>query len=153
MIDINLKINASTQISIHDFLVACDNDFVPKLSDDLDLYDFSKKIYTHTVRFEARDNGELVGLLSAYLNDKESGIGFINHISILQKYKGNGISNILMNDCLEYAKRENFNYIRLEVSKNNNIARKLYEKYGFSLEKDNQHKLQMIKNLNTGKTP
>ena len=99
---------------------------------------FQKKFIHIQYDLKLYDNGKLVGLLSAYLNDKESGIGFINHISILQKYKGNGISNILMKNCLEYAKRENFNYIRLEVSKHNSIARKLYEKYDFSLEKDNQ---------------
>jgi len=150
MINIKYRIQHAKQIEIHNLLLACDNDFIPKLSSNLDLYVFSEKIYTHTVRFEAHDNGKLIGLLSAYLNDKESGIGFINHISILQKYKGNGISNILMKNSLEYAKRENFNYIRLEVSKHNSIARKLYTKYDFSVEKDNQDKLQMIKNLNLG---
>jgi len=150
MINTEYRRQQAKQAEIYNLLLACDNDFIPKLSNDLDLYVFTEKIYTHTVRFEVYDNGKLVGLLSAYLNDKESGIGFINHISILQKYKGNGISNVLIKNCLEYAKKENFKYIRLEVSKHNSIARKLYEKYDFSVENYNQNKLQMIKKLNSG---
>ena len=150
MIDIHYEINMTTQVDLYHFLIECDNDFEPKLSSEVDLRNFSEKIYNHAVRFEAWNNRVLIGVLSVYLNDKESGIGFINHISILQKYRGHRISNTLMRNCLEYAKSKHFKYIRLEVSKRNHIGKSLYEKYGFTVEKENRNKLQMIKKLQLG---
>ena len=150
MIDIHYRTQTTSQADLHHFLIECDNDFEPKLSSEVDLCNFSEKIYKNAVRFEAWNNRELIGVLSVYLNDKESGIGFINHISILQKYQGHGISNTLIRNCLEYAKSKHFKYIRLEVSKHNHIGRSLYEKYAFLIETENHEKLQMIKNLYSG---
>jgi len=151
MINISYRTQTTALLDIYNFLIACDSDFTPKLSSEINLYKFSEKIHKNAVRFEAYSDDKLIGLLCVYLNDKESNVGFINHISILQKYKGNGISSILIKNCLEYAKSKQFKYIRLEVSKNNTIAKKLYEKYTFLIEKDNLHKLEMIKNLNVEK--
>ena len=150
MIDINYCTQFATQKDIYKFLLKCDSDFNPPLSSEVELNEFSEKIYKDTIHFEAWFNSELIGLLSIYLNDKNSGIGFINHISILRKYQGNGISRILINECFEYAEGNGFNYVRLEVSKTNHVAQKLYNKYSFVIEKDSYHKIQMIKNLNLG---
>jgi len=55
---------------------------------------------------------------------------YLHHFGILPEYQGKGLSNILMNQTMQYARDKKLQ-IKLEVHKNNSIARHLYEKYGF----------------------
>lgn len=56
----------------------------------------------------------------------------LNYIWISPSYRGNKYSNHLMNYLIEYAKnKNNINNITLEVSVDNLLAIKLYEKYSF----------------------
>jgi ribosomal protein S18 acetylase RimI-like enzyme len=55
---------------------------------------------------------------------------YLHHFGIIPAYQGKGLSNILMNTSMQFA-RESGLQIKLEVHKNNAIARQLYEKYGF----------------------
>ena len=75
-----------------------------------------------------------------YKNDEV--IGFINfdiiydrseliNINILDKEKGNGFGNLLMDYMLNKLKENNILNITLEVKSNNYVAIKMYEKYGF----------------------
>jgi len=152
MIDIHYRTQTTSQADLHHFLIECDSDFEPKLSSEVDLYAFSEKIYKYAVRLEAWSNKELIGLLSVYLNNKKLEVGFINHISVKQQYKGKGIGASLMKSCSEYAKKSGFKYIRLEVANNNIHAKSLYNKHGFTVENEDQNKLQMMKNLQLGES-
>ncbi len=55
---------------------------------------------------------------------------YLHHFGILPEYQGLGLSNLLMDASMQYARDAKLQ-IKLEVHKNNNIARKLYGKYGF----------------------
>lgn len=55
---------------------------------------------------------------------------YLHHFGVLPDYQGKGLSNILMNQTMQYARDKKLQ-IKLEVHKNNSIARHLYEKYGF----------------------
>ncbi|MDD3688122.1 MAG: GNAT family N-acetyltransferase [Bacteroidales bacterium] len=55
---------------------------------------------------------------------------YLHHFGIIPAYQGKGLSNILMDTSMQFA-RESGLQIKLEVHKNNAIARRLYEKYGF----------------------
>ena len=46
-------------------------------------------------------------------------------------YRGNGIANILMNQCINFAKQNNAKEIFLISNDSLTIARNLYDKYGF----------------------
>lgn len=56
----------------------------------------------------------------------------LNYIWISPIFRGNNYSKELMNYMFEYAKNKKINNITLEVSVNNEIAIKLYQKYGFT---------------------
>lgn len=47
------------------------------------------------------------------------------------EYRGNGISNQLMDICLSAAKEKGFKFCYLETMSNMLVAQKLYAKYGF----------------------
>jgi [ribosomal protein S18]-alanine N-acetyltransferase len=55
---------------------------------------------------------------------------YLHHFGILPEYQGKGLSNLLMEKSMQYA-RETKLQIKLEVHKKNAVARRLYEKYGF----------------------
>jgi len=54
-------------------------------------------------------------------------------ICVLKKYRGNGYGKNIMEYLIEYAYKKNVDYIHLTVDKNNNIAKKIYEKYNFKV--------------------
>ena len=55
---------------------------------------------------------------------------YLHHFGILPEYQRKGLANILMDESMKYASQLKLQ-IKLEVHKNNEIARNLYIKYGF----------------------
>jgi ribosomal protein S18 acetylase RimI-like enzyme len=110
----------------------CKDNFIPALHETVDIAEYSKKIVENAVTFEAWIQDELVGLVAAYLNDRENRTGFISNVSVLKEYAGKGIASQLINNCIEFARENKFREILLEVNGNNLQAVKLYEKYHFT---------------------
>lgn len=147
MTDIKYSIGQASLSEIVSHLQDVDKSFVPILSSTVNLEFFAKKIYDNTIRFEAWNNQKLVGLLSVYFNNHTTKNGFINHIAIENFYQSQGISKNLMTRCIKYGFNNGFESIILEVSKDNYIARKLYENFGFRVSDDQSTKVQMITKL------
>lgn len=55
---------------------------------------------------------------------------YLHHFGILPEFQGKGLSNLLMAKSMQYARDKKLQ-IKLEVHKENAVARHLYEKYGF----------------------
>jgi len=55
---------------------------------------------------------------------------YLHHFGILPRYQGRGLSKLLLSKSLEFAK-EIGQQVKLEVHKNNTIARNLYKKASF----------------------
>ncbi len=85
--------------------------------------------------------------LIAYMDDEPAGLancfeGFstfackpllnIHDIMVRKKFRGNGISLILLNKVEEIAHERNYCKITLEVLSNNHVAKSAYMKFGFS---------------------
>jgi len=122
---------SATDNDIYKHLLYVDKYFSPYLSERKNLKDFSKKISNNAITFEAWENNNLVGLVSAYFNDFDNRIGYINHIATFQEYRRCKISSKLLNLCIKYGITNNFHTLKLEVSINNKIAIDFYLKYGF----------------------
>lgn len=150
MIDIEYSIGQTSLNEIFLHLQEVNTSFIPTLSSIVDLEVFAKKIYDNAVTFEALHNKKIVGLLSVYYNNGTTREGFLNHIAVNNTYKNQGISKILMANCIEYGINNGFKSIKLEVSKDNQVAIKLYENYGFVEVSKSCTKMQMINEL-TGK--
>jgi GNAT superfamily N-acetyltransferase len=152
MIDIKFTIQKSTESNVYNHLSYIDNDFVPRLSNKIDLNSFSKKISNNTIRFEAWHVDKLIALVSAYFNNYEAKTGYINHVGVCKEYRGLGISDTLITNAINYGIDRGFKDLKLEVSKDNLAAVKLYRKYNFNTEKIQSNMMQMCKNLNNGET-
>lgn len=130
--DISYRSGSTTKAAILAHLMKCDRDFSPPLHTYVDVEEYSTKIAAHAVRFEAWNGDTLVGLVAAYLNDRETRTGFITNVSVLSEFTHCGIGTKLVSEALEYARAEGFEAVSLEVPGNNALAIRLYEKLGFA---------------------
>jgi len=127
----------ATENKIYQHLIDCNFNFIPKLEDTVNIKDYASKLCNKAITFEAWSNNDLVGLVAAYFNDFINHTGYITYVSTIKQCMGKGIANVLLNNCIDYAKANGFNQINLEVHKNNNMAIKLYNKFGFSQVSNN----------------
>lgn len=57
--------------------------------------------------------------------------GHITNIAIKKELQGQGLSNYLLKEIIDYKNKNNLSFLTLEVRESNIIAQKLYEKYNF----------------------
>lgn len=56
---------------------------------------------------------------------------YIHHFAILPDFQGKGLSHLLMEKCMDFVKQCGMQ-VKLEVHVSNEIAKNLYQKYGFA---------------------
>jgi ribosomal protein S18 acetylase RimI-like enzyme len=120
------------------YLSQCDTDFIPPLSQRVNIDDYAKKIINNAVRFEAWSGDILIGLVASYFSEQERPVAYITSVSVLREWMRRGITSHLMEQCITYAKDLGIRQIKLEVERGNMPALKLYEKYGFIAAKLNE---------------
>lgn len=125
----------------------CDKLFSPPLSSDVNIEEYSKKIFNHAVTFEAWKDRKLVGMVACYLNDQESKQGFITSVSVIDSFAARGIGKQLLINCEEYARKWGTKVLALEVNVHNHKAISLYSKAGFMMDGQEGEKGRMKKNL------
>lgn len=128
---IQYKTNTALFDDVNRHLSACDKNFIPHLSQKVNIAIYAKKIVENSVTFEAWYNAELVGLIAAYCNDVENKKVFITNVSTITQHLGKGIASTLIKQCIEYATKNKFTEILLEVNSNSINALKLYSKNNF----------------------
>jgi len=128
--NIKYSINKSSKNDIYSHLIECSNNFIPPLDKYVNIDEYSDKIYNKSVRFEAFCNNKLIGLIALYCNIKKN-IGFITNISVNSNFFNSDISIIILDNCKKYMLKNNYNYISLEVNKNNARAIRFYKKNKF----------------------
>ena len=137
------KVKTASKEQIYSHLKECDGNFTPPLSSRGDLLDYSRKIFEKSVSFEAWQDKVLVGMINAYLNDPSSQTGFITNVSILKEYMGKGIASTLLEMCMEHARNLSYTGLKLEVSRENSAAIKLYSRAGFKVIEESGENLLM----------
>ena len=137
---IKYDINVSSADDIFLFLLECDDSFIPKLSSRVNIQEYSIKIFTNSIRFEAWIDDVMAGLIAMYVNKS---FGYITNVSVSQKHMNYGIASDLMTKCIEYSKSVSIKKITLEVSENNFSAIKLYEKFSFKVYQKNDDSMFM----------
>lgn len=141
--DIIFRDSTTTAPEVSAHLWACDEAFDPKLSDRLDIETYAEKIVQNAVTFEAWDEGRLVGLVAAYINDPERQNSYVTHVCVVPDLAGQGIAATLIEACLAKARRDRFAEMTLEVGRENLRAIGLYEKFGFRVQDDKDGILKM----------
>lgn len=83
----------------------------------------------------ATDEKRVIGWcdIRPYTNPARSHIGILG-MGVIKEYRGKGIGKSLLTSALENAKSEGFEGVHLEVFASNQVAIKLYEKFGFQID-------------------
>jgi ribosomal protein S18 acetylase RimI-like enzyme len=77
---------------------------------------------------EKKLNSELIG--TSWITNDQRRL-YLHHFGIKKEYQGNGLSKLLLDKSLRFARKSNLQ-IKLEVHVSNRRALELYKKYGFS---------------------
>lgn len=128
---VRYALDAATKAAIDAHLRRCDADFVPRLSDRVDLARYAAKIRDKAATFEAWSGDQLVGLVAAYLNQRGGEDAFVTSVSVESRFQGSGIGDGLMHNCIRLARQRGFRRIGLEVHATNQRAVALYRRHGF----------------------
>ncbi|MDD2702123.1 MAG: GNAT family N-acetyltransferase [Sideroxydans sp.] len=129
--NIEYRVNTASAAQIAAHLSHCDDSFIPRLSERVDIRAYADKLAENAVRFEAWAEGMLIGLVAAYCNDQERRTAFITSVSVLPAWTGKGIASTLLAQCISHVRDQHMQLLQLEVASNNLPALKLYEKHGF----------------------
>lgn len=123
------------------------------------LQDFIKLNNSPNFRYFENRNIDIIKnhILTLILTDENKNIIGYGHldfekniwlgICVCEKFRGKGFGKKIMNFLLEYAKNNNIEEIYLTVDKDNIIAKKLYEKNNFIVEKETDNFFKMVKHM------
>ena len=98
-------------------------------SDKKDLLNPDKIIHNGGQVFFALENQKVIGTV-AMINSSDD-IFELAKMTVQEDFRGKGIANMLMDECLKFAKENKANEIFLISNNSLTIARNLYDKYGF----------------------
>lgn len=133
-----IRIKKATAVEIAGHLRRCNANFEPPLASRVDIDQYSCKLADKAVTFESYEDGTLIGLVAAYINDESHNEAFITNVSVISGYEGTGLAKELMLLCIHYAEERHYGRIALEVAEKNKRAIRFYQKLGFkSLSIDN----------------
>ena len=98
-------------------------------SDKKDLLNPDKIVHNGGQVFFALENQKVIGTV-AMINSSDD-IFELAKMTVQEDFRGRGIANMLMDECLKFAKENKANEIFLISNDSLTIARNLYDKYGF----------------------
>ncbi len=133
--------------AIETHLIACDEQFLPRLSRRVNLKDYSSKLFKQAKIFEAWYGEELAGLIAVYFPERMGNSGFISNVSVLKQFSRQDIASTLMQRCIDRAREMDLSELRLEVTLTNAPAIQLYRKFEFAECGSTATHLTMRRNL------
>ena len=130
-----------SKICIQKYETKFDNDFfvlnkvwieeswILEESDKKDLLNPDKIVHNGGQVFFALENQKVIGTV-AMINSSDDRFELAK-MTVQEDFRGKGIANMLMDECLKFAKENKANEIFLISNDSLTIARNLYDKYGF----------------------
>jgi ribosomal protein S18 acetylase RimI-like enzyme len=116
-----------------------DDDYYEKLSDRIDIDEYSQKVHEGTVQFTLYDKDVLIGFSPCYFNNIREKIGYISSITIRSGYRNLNLGSEILQRIKKYAVEHDFYAVAVQSHCQNRINGGFYEKNGFKLfhkEKD-----------------
>lgn len=108
-------------------LLSVEDQFVPALSTEIVLYDYSKKLHSHANCLITESENEILAFLFYYITDKTESVLYITLICSIKPGEGQKIYRELLN-CM------NPKIVKLEVDKENKKAISFYKNLGFVVD-------------------
>lgn len=117
--------------AIFSFLQEANTLFPVPLSQKTDLRKYAEKIYERADYFFCLDRGKIVGLLAGYVEHSIDRIAYVSCLCVLPAYQGKGLASDLLASFIDRAAKQHLRAIHLYTHKDNAIAGKLYQHFGF----------------------
>lgn len=142
-----ITIGAISQPEVFELITTLDTDLACRLTQSVDLNEYSAKLSKYARFVVARSNQKIVGLIAFYENMNAEEI-YIPYVCTCMNHRKQGIANLLLNKLIEYSNSINYN-VALEVLKTNSPAVSLYNKFGFEIysESDTKYSMRRIVKL------
>lgn len=137
---------AKSSASVEDIarhLSRCGPDFIPPLEERVNLVDYSIKLSSNALTYEAWLASNLVGLVAVYFN-LENRTAFVSSVSVENGCRGHGIATRLIRKAIADASRLRLLSVKLEVNVHSVATIRLYKTEGFSVYEVAEDMLCMI---------
>jgi len=131
--DITILVGRASESFLDNYLQMADGDFYHPLSSRVCLTEYAGKLAALANSFVITVNGNVAGLVCAYLNDCITFRGFIPFVHVKKEYRGLHLSKELLNAVISICIENHFLTIGLEVSQQQTAAYSLYDSLGFVL--------------------
>ena len=109
-------VNRASTSQVIRHLETCNENFMPPLSDRVNIKEYSLKLTRTGMRFEAWADEALVGLVAAYCDNSHDGAAFITNVSVQLRHQGQGVARRLLTNCKSYSEENFFQCIQLKVN-------------------------------------
>ena len=131
-----IHINTAKISDLSEHFDYCDEEFFQMILNDRNINEYIEKIFTYSTLYEYWENNLLAGFAAIYENRGTEQPAYMTLLSVVQNMHGKGIASGIMRFALESLKTKGFTTLLLEVHKRNIAGRRLYEKFGFSIERE-----------------
>ena len=118
------------------------------ISHDVNIVEYTHKVFTHATLFIARENDAIIGLCIVYINDLMSRQAYVTYLYVDENFRNKGIGRTLLETAIEYSRNQKFDTIALEVRKDNFSAKRLYSSLGFMTYQETDRSYYMQKAIN-----
>ena len=138
------RIEELSILEISDFFKEHDNDYFEKLSDRVDIVEYSQKLLDSAVQFTLRKDVDLIGLSPCYFNNDKEKIGYISSLTIKDGHRGRKLGSAMIKQIEQYAKEKNYHTVMVKIHHDNHISHNFYLKNGFFdfiVDEDNSFRL------------
>lgn len=143
-IQTDFSIEYVEQEKIYNFIKNADEDFPERLSDRVDLKEYSKKLFSSAVIIVEMYDEKIVGIFAGYANDRSKNQAYVTFLSVDKEFRGNGIAQELLLEFICICKRKGFREVMLHTSLKNKSAISLYEKNGFERGVVSENRVEYI---------
>jgi lipopolysaccharide/colanic/teichoic acid biosynthesis glycosyltransferase/GNAT superfamily N-acetyltransferase len=131
----DLDVERSEKITLDELkqsLHEIDKDFVPNLSERVDIDEYAERMMNRAKFMIERDQDAIIkGIVAVYIDDEKSPNGFVTHVATNKKYRNQGVAKRLMIKTMDYCKKAGKTGIDLYTY--NPIALDLYQNMGFEI--------------------
>ena len=128
---VRFTVNRSGARDIELHLRVCDRDFVPPLSSRVDIVAYAAKIAERARRFEAWQEGSLIGLVAVYVGDPPAASGFVTDVSVVPGFRSRGMASALFSQAMRSCAESGLCDLTLETSRDDLRALEFYRSKGF----------------------
>ncbi len=125
-----------------------DNDYFERLSDRVDIDQYSSKLLENATFFTLTDSSKLIGLSPCYFNNDAEKVAYISSLTINEGFRGKRLGSDMIKQIATHAKTKSYKEVLVKIHYDNTASQNFYHKNGFTdfkIDKENDFRLLQLK--------